>query len=219
MAWWWNWVVEDDRPRLWANPGAKCVEKSPCSFACCAEGRYCEGQCCQDACGVDSKGKPCCKNSAEGQCSIGPHRPSQNLWIVAVLFGVPVFAVVLYALYYYFFGRGAGARSLRTEEALLNSTSMVPMPQNAWEVASTTGSLQTQSTLPSSASQNSNCTYCGVHRQMSRHCPTCHRNQVVCHLCNRQYHRCERCIISDFIPDSVYESEASSQRSWVEAAL
>ena len=96
-------MVEDDRPRLWANPGAKCVEKSPCSFACCAEGRYCEGQCCQDACGVDSKGKPCCKNSAEGQCSIGPHRPSQNLWIVAVLFGVPVFAVVLYALYYYLF--------------------------------------------------------------------------------------------------------------------
>ena len=87
-------------PRLWDLPSAKCMEMSPCRYACCATMKLCDGQCCA-RCGVHSvSGKTCCLSNGDDQCElVGPQPHAFDWSFVVVATGLVLLVVSLSCLF------------------------------------------------------------------------------------------------------------------------
>ena len=202
-------------PRLWDLPSAKCMEMSPCRYACCATMKLCDGQCCA-RCGVHSvSGKTCCLSNGDDQCElVGPQPHAFDWSFVVVATGLVLLVVSLSCLFL--------RRSRSVREPFLDppqpSVSRPDFASNSPRdqvVAPTTTSipLREQVVAPTTTSIPDRCELCQSRKQMmSRFCPGCQHRQLVCHRCNRQQPRCDVCTggVIDYVSDSIYASESAS---------
>ena len=208
--------IPECRPRLWDLPGAKCMEMSPCRYACCATMKLCDGQCCS-RCGVHSvSGKTCCLDDGYDQCELpGPQPHSREGSLVVVAIGLGLVLLVLLVLSRLFLRRFHSVRQplINPPQPAVSRPDFASNSPREQVVAPTTTSipLREQVVATTTTSRPDMCELCPSRRQMSRVCPGCRRRQEVCHRCNRHQPRCDGCNpgVIEYVSGSIYESESS----------
>ena len=211
-------------PRLWDVPGAKCMEISPCRYACCATMKLCDGQCCS-RCGVHSVSKKtCCLESGDDHCELvgpQPHAHQGTVVVVAIGLGLVLLVLLVLSLSCLFLRRFHSVRESllnppQPAVSLLDLASNSPRGQVVAPTSTTTsipgGQVVARTRTSTTTSIPDRCDLCPSRQQMSRFCPGCQHRQVVCHRCNRQQPRCNVCTagVIDYVSDSIYASESAS---------